>query len=148
MELIPIIFKILACCVILFLVVLMVSFVFTKNPKQEQVDYKKLVEERKIAYSEQKSRMNTNLVYSEKKNLPANFHNKVTGETASYYSNNRLKQTQQAREHVKSDFVKKRDIPFDNKPRYTVLNETMSIEPQVGNKEVQIFYPINFQRSA
>ena len=148
MELIPIIFKILACCLILFLVVLTVSFLFTKTPENEQVNYKKIVEERKIAYSQQRSQIQSNMNFHEINRSPNNFQKKITGEVAPYYMPSKKSSFNEARQYSNKYNVQTPKVTFDNKPRYTVLNETLASEPERGNKEVQIFYPINFQRSA
>lgn len=128
--------------------VLMVSFLFTNAPKQEQVNYKKIVEERKIAYSLQRNQIHSNINFNEQSKPSSNFQNKITGEVTSYYKNNKIPKPAEAKEYLNNIASAKRNVDFMNKPRYTILNETIVTDPERGNKEVQIFYPINFQRSA
>jgi hypothetical protein len=150
MELIPIIFKILACCVILFLVVLTISFLFSKSPKQEEINYKKIIEDRKLAYSMQRDQLNNSLNFDNSLSSQHSFSEKVNNDIKPIRKQTVAKEYADHKMPKLSPDESSINKPFKSKSRYTVLNETMTIEPvrKEGNKEVQIFYPINFQRSA
>ena len=149
MELIPIIIKILTGCVLLFFVVLVISMLFSKPAEANKTDYKRIVKERKIAYSQQLEHINSQIINPDVNHQKMSFHKKVNDGSVPNYNFNRGRARFNSSEFsgkTSTEYKK----PFENKQRYTILNETMKIEPvqKYGNKEVKIFYPINFQRSA
>ncbi len=149
MELIPIIIKILTGCVILFFVVLVISMLFSKPAEASKTDYKRIVKERKIAYSQQLENINSQIINPDVNHQKISFYKKVNEGSVPNNNFNRV-HTQGNSSKIFGQTSTGYKKPFEDKKRYTILNETMKIEPvqKYGNKEVTIFYPINFQRSA
>ncbi|MBN1301757.1 MAG: hypothetical protein JW995_11135 [Melioribacteraceae bacterium] len=154
MELIPVIIKILIVSSGLFLVVLVLSFLTSKISRyKKENDYTEIVKQRKSAYSrEQREYLAKYRSFSENGELRIHEpHNSFDLQRPIVKEIHvRRKGDGNFRYYDTGEFMKTMNRSgVYKKQRYSVLNDTISADQRnMPNRELRIFYPIDFQRSA